>query len=124
MASASSLPLFVSVLLLLLTLIELSQAAPQLEQSLTASPASKTTTAPTASATSTCGFKGDDNTYGLGIRLGVYIQWIISSIAYNFIPGEAVTMRGVNTCFTLANFAGSWLPYPTPYIPNPLHVLI
>lgn len=53
-----------------------------------------------------CGFAGDDNTYGLGIRIGIYLQWITSSIAYNFVPEEAVTMRGVNNCFQAAMFAG------------------
>lgn len=53
-----------------------------------------------------CGFSGDDNTYGLGIRIGIYLQWITSSIAYNFVPEEAVTMRGVNNCFQAAMFAG------------------
>lgn len=56
--------------------------------------------------TEECGFVGDDNTYGLGIRLGIYLQWITSSIAYNFVPDEAVTMRGVNNCFQAAMFAG------------------
>lgn len=54
----------------------------------------------------TCGFTGDDNTYGLGIRLGVYFQWITSSLAYNFVPEEAATMRGVNNCFQASVFAG------------------
>lgn len=53
-----------------------------------------------------CGFRGDDNTYGLGIRLGVYFQWVTSSIAYNLVPEEAITMRGVNNCFQAAMFAG------------------
>jgi hypothetical protein len=58
------------------------------------------------STNTTCGFIGDDNTYGFGIRLGLYIQWITSSIAYNFVPEEAPGQRIVNTCFQLANFAG------------------
>lgn len=53
-----------------------------------------------------CGFDGDDNTYGLGIRIGIYLQWITSSIAYNFLPKEAETMRGINNCFQAAMFAG------------------
>lgn len=53
-----------------------------------------------------CGFVGDDNTYGLGIRIGVYLQWVTSSLAYNFVPEEAVTMRGVNNCFQASIFAG------------------
>jgi len=52
------------------------------------------------------GFNGDSDTYGLGIRIGLYFQWITSSIAYNFVPSEAVTMRGVNNCFQAAMFAG------------------
>ncbi|PVF95414.1 hypothetical protein CPB86DRAFT_788060, partial [Serendipita vermifera] len=53
-----------------------------------------------------CGFKGDNNMYGKGIRIGMYLQWITSSLAYNFVPEEAVNMRGVNFGFTLANFVG------------------
>lgn len=53
-----------------------------------------------------CGFDGDDNTYGLGIRIGIYLQWITTSIAYNFLPKEAGTMRGINNCFQAAMFAG------------------
>lgn len=56
--------------------------------------------------TDTCGFQGDDNTYGLGIRLGLYIQWIATSLANNFVPDEAVAMRSVNFCFQLSTFVG------------------
>ncbi|RPB26915.1 hypothetical protein L211DRAFT_753567, partial [Terfezia boudieri ATCC MYA-4762] len=52
------------------------------------------------------GFTGDADTYGLGIRIGLYFQWITSSIAYSFVPSEAITMRGVNNCFQAAMFAG------------------
>ena len=52
------------------------------------------------------GFEGDSDTYGLGIRIGLYFQWITTSIAYNFVPSEAITMRGVNNCFQAAMFAG------------------
>ena len=76
-----------------------------------------TTTAPPAVSSSqsnsnitTCGFKGDDNTYGIGIRIGVYLQWATSGLAFNFVPEEAVTMRGVNLVFTMSNFAGT-LPF-------------
>ena len=33
---------------------------------------------------SECGFIGDGDTYGLGIRLGVYTQWVSSLLAYSF----------------------------------------
>jgi len=52
------------------------------------------------------GFPGDQDTYGLGIRIGLYFQWVTSSIAYNLVPSEAINMRGVNNCFQLAMFAG------------------
>ncbi|KAI9841847.1 MAG: hypothetical protein M1838_003365 [Thelocarpon superellum] len=96
--------------LVLLMLGEFAQAAPQPSPSTSTStgspPRSTVSSAPTSTASGTCGFQGDDNIYGLGIRLGVYLQWLTSSVAYNFVPDEAVTMRGVNTCFTLSNFAG------------------
>ncbi|KAF8465698.1 hypothetical protein BDZ91DRAFT_681402, partial [Kalaharituber pfeilii] len=60
----------------------------------------------TASSEERCGFDGDQDTYGLGIRIGLYFQWLTSSLAYNFVPSEAVTMRGVNNCFQAAMFAG------------------
>lgn len=52
------------------------------------------------------GFSGDDNTYGLGIRIGVYLQWVTSAVAYGFLPTEAESVRGVNNCFQAAMFAG------------------
>ena len=100
MGSSRSLLLLSFLLLSLLFLIV--EAAPQ------ATPTNPSLTAAAQPSTPTqqCGFAGDDNTYGLGIRIGLYLQWFTSSIAYNFVPEEAVNMRGVNTCFQLANFAG------------------
>jgi hypothetical protein len=53
-----------------------------------------------------CGFAGDADSYGLGVRLGAYIQWVTSVIAYNLYDSEAASMRGVNTCFQAAVFIG------------------
>ncbi|CAG8676260.1 16797_t:CDS:2 [Acaulospora colombiana] len=39
-----------------------------------------------------CGFVGDGNMYGKGIRIGMYLQWITSSLAYNFVPEEALNI--------------------------------
>jgi hypothetical protein len=66
-----------------------------------------TTSTTSTSDSATCGFVGDDNTYGLGIRIGLYLQWMTSAIAYSFIPEEAAEMRCVNLLFTLSNFAGT-----------------
>ncbi|KIO27793.1 hypothetical protein M407DRAFT_22967 [Tulasnella calospora MUT 4182] len=56
-----------------------------------------------------CGFDGDDNTYGLGIRLGLYIQWL-STMLCNFLglvkPEEAKSMKGINLCFQVSVFGG------------------
>ncbi|KAG8952321.1 hypothetical protein FRC04_004749 [Tulasnella sp. 424] len=56
-----------------------------------------------------CGFDGDDNTYGLGIRLGLYFQWL-STMLSNFLgivkPEEAKSMKGVNLCFQASVFGG------------------
>ncbi|KAG9029305.1 hypothetical protein FS837_003596, partial [Tulasnella sp. UAMH 9824] len=49
-----------------------------------------------------CGFDGDNNTYGLGIRLGVYIQWFCTALCNFLGPSkeeEAKNMRGINLCF-------------------------
>jgi hypothetical protein len=61
---------------------------------------------PTPPPTSGCGFAGDADSYGLGVRLGAYIQWLTSVIAYNLYDSEAASMRGVNTCFQAAVFIG------------------
>ncbi|KAF2105689.1 hypothetical protein BDV96DRAFT_677116 [Lophiotrema nucula] len=53
-----------------------------------------------------CTFTGNSDLYGLGIRLGVYLQWIASIFAYNCSPAETSSMRGVNTCFQLATAIG------------------
>lgn len=52
------------------------------------------------------GFVGDQDTYGLGIRIGVYLQWVITVIAYLFVRSEAETVRAVNNCFQAAMFGG------------------
>lgn len=44
--------------------------------------------------------------YGLGIRLGFYFQWITTSLANNFLPEEAITMRGINNAFQLSVLVG------------------
>ncbi|KAJ5986319.1 hypothetical protein N7451_010684 [Penicillium sp. IBT 35674x] len=49
-----------------------------------------------------CGFVGNSDTYGLGVRLGAYLQWITSLFASQLSASEADSMRGVNTCFNIA----------------------
>ena len=90
---------------LIITLLVLGLAGLSTAQTPSVTSQAPTQTSSSApAATTSCGFVGDNNTYGLGIRLGIYIQWITSAIAYNFVPEEAVTMRSVNNFFTLSNF--------------------
>lgn len=53
-----------------------------------------------------CGFDGDNDSYGLGVRLGAYLQWLTSIFAYHLSATEAKSMRAVNTCFQIAVICG------------------
>jgi hypothetical protein len=51
-----------------------------------------------------CGFEGNSDFYGLGIRIGVYLQWITAYIANHFL-GEAIDGNlETNTIFLLSLF--------------------
>ena len=49
-----------------------------------------------------CGFDGDSDTYGLGIRVGVYTQWASGVIANWYVTEMAHTMRIRATLFQMA----------------------
>ena len=53
-------------------------------------------------STTPCGFEGDNDSYGLGVRLGAYLQWLTSIFAYHLSAKEAESMHAVNTCFQIA----------------------
>ncbi|KAG8914539.1 hypothetical protein FRC00_012642 [Tulasnella sp. 408] len=56
-----------------------------------------------------CGFDGDSNTYGLGIRLGLYLQWLstaLCSLLKSSSEEESKNMKGVNLCFQASVFGG------------------
>ena len=50
----------------------------------------------------TRGFTGDSDVYGLGIRLGIYLQWLASLIANPLLERERATMAGSYLTFALA----------------------
>ncbi|KAI9868845.1 MAG: hypothetical protein M1813_004696 [Trichoglossum hirsutum] len=53
----------------------------------------------------TCsGFKGQSDLYGLGIRLGVYLQWISSQAANCLLPDEMPNALDTNSIFLFAVF--------------------
>ncbi|PVF95411.1 hypothetical protein CPB86DRAFT_788059 [Serendipita vermifera] len=58
------------------------------------------------STVTVCSFDGDEDTYGLGIRVGIYVQWFIMNYANIFALDEAANMRSINVGFSIAIFAG------------------
>lgn len=46
--------------------------------------------------------EGNDDLYGLGVRLGTYLQWFGTALAFGLSANEAGSMRAVNTCFQVA----------------------
>ncbi|KAI4239782.1 MAG: hypothetical protein LQ352_007777 [Teloschistes flavicans] len=59
-----------------------------------------------------CGFHGDPDIYGIGIRIGYYTQALALWVANFFVLREAKTLRGVNNIFVFAlGVAGSIYAY-------------
>lgn len=52
----------------------------------------------------TCTFAGNSDIYGLGIRIGVYLQWVSGFLANNFHAEAVQDMLATNTIFLLALF--------------------
>lgn len=51
----------------------------------------------------TCpGIQGNSDFYGLGIRIGIYLQWVSSWISNFFNPGKATANHDANTIFLIA----------------------
>lgn len=50
----------------------------------------------------TQGFMGNSDAYGMGIRLGIYLQWLASLIANPLLKGERASMAGAYLTFSLA----------------------
>lgn len=55
------------------------------------------------------GFTGNPDFYGLGIRLGVYIQWLALLIANAFLPSERRAMAGAYAAFSIALLVATFL---------------
>jgi hypothetical protein len=49
-----------------------------------------------------CGFMGNSDAYGLGIRLGIYLQWLASIIAAAFLPSEGASLADAYLVFSAA----------------------
>ncbi|MCJ1265016.1 hypothetical protein MMC22_004891 [Lobaria immixta] len=48
------------------------------------------------------GFEGNEDLYGLGIRVGIYLQWITSLVANNLLPESRKELQRVWLVFSLA----------------------
>ena len=59
---------------------------------------------PTPRTTHECGFAGNSDFYGLGIRLGVYLQWLTSLLANHFLAEAISDALDTNAIFVLALF--------------------
>ena len=51
-----------------------------------------------------CSFSGNPDIYGLGIRVGIYLQWFAYLLATKFLEERDVDIRDANTMFLLAIF--------------------
>ncbi|KAI0400633.1 hypothetical protein F4802DRAFT_475354 [Xylaria palmicola] len=51
-----------------------------------------------------CAFKGNADLYGLGIRIGFYLQWYGTIVAEWLAPKEVPNFRSTNTAFITATF--------------------
>lgn len=54
----------------------------------------------------TCEVSGNSDMYGLGIRIGFYLQWMSSPAAAWIAPGETSSLRTANAFFVSATFIG------------------
>ncbi|CZR63799.1 uncharacterized protein PAC_13696 [Phialocephala subalpina] len=82
-----------------LFLVSLCSAAP-----LSPTPALPAHTRQVASATQCQGFDGNSDFYGLGIRIGVYLQWFSGLLANSFHAESIHDILSTNTIFLLALF--------------------
>jgi hypothetical protein len=54
----------------------------------------------------TCEISGNSDMYGLGIRIGFYVQWLSSPISAWIAPEETSGLRTANAFFVSATFLG------------------
>lgn len=54
----------------------------------------------------TCPFSGNADLYGIGIRIGFYLQWISTLLATIFVPWEENIIRSLNLLIQSAVFLG------------------
>lgn len=68
-----------------------------------------------------CGFDGDQDMYGLGIRIGYYVQWIATVFGAYFTPKIVSSAFEANAIFNIGMLAG--LVYSTMRRGNTMYVI-
>jgi hypothetical protein len=53
-----------------------------------------------------CAFYGNGDIYGLGVRIGIYLQWFTSVLAENLYAPAVESTRAANTTYQVAMLAG------------------
>ena len=61
---------------------------------------------PPGNQTVHCGFQGNPDIYGIGIRIGYYTQALSVWVSNYFVLSESKTLRSVNLLFFIALFIG------------------
>ena len=56
--------------------------------------------------TQICGFDGNPDLYGIGVRVGLYLQWIATLLTTLFEPKDEGLLRIVNLLIQSAIFIG------------------
>ena len=56
----------------------------------------------TTNDSTTCGYTGNSDIYGLGIRIGIYLQWFSTWLSTAFIPEEMLGTTVANSIFLIA----------------------
>ncbi|KAH0606678.1 uncharacterized protein H6S33_003512 [Morchella sextelata] len=81
----------------------------------------------TEDALEPCGFAGNQDIYGLGIRIGLYAQWLSTYIS-NWLHNKKLTkMRDINTMFQLAMLVALMSianQDPKPHVIDPFIIII
>lgn len=54
-----------------------------------------------------CSVDGEADIYGIGIRVGLYVQWYCTTLAYLYDPDKATEITIMNYCFSIAVAAAS-----------------
>ncbi|KAJ9616751.1 hypothetical protein H2200_000470 [Cladophialophora chaetospira] len=64
-----------------------------------------------------CQVHGDADMYGIGIRVGFYLQWYFVTLAAWIAPGEVHTLRLTNTLFSATTFLATIIQLATGFNP-------